>query len=72
MSLRHIATAKALKNVSVLVLGYVICNGGARVCVCVCVSREATFPCVLNLGTWSKWVAMFVLQKFKVLENREN
>jgi len=37
MSLRHIATAKALKNVSVLVLGYVICNGGARVCVCVCV-----------------------------------
>jgi len=33
MTVRQIATARTLKKVSVLVLGYVICNVGARVCV---------------------------------------
>ena len=33
MTVRHFATANALKKVPVLVLGYVICNGRARVCV---------------------------------------
>jgi len=32
VTVRNIATARALKKVFVLVLGYVICNVGARLC----------------------------------------
>jgi hypothetical protein len=65
----HIETARTLKKVSVLVLGYVIRNGGARVCH-VKLHFPAFLTSELDADEWpsSCYVNLKYLNAFKIVD----